>query len=251
MLSIKNLEAKANDKIIINNIDLNIADGDIIAIMGQNGTGKSTLCKILIGDENYEVTNGSILLNNEDLLKMSPNERSIKGISLINQSPIAVEGVTNAELLRAALKERTGKPVNIFAFNKEMESICEMLELPKSFIHREVNLGCSGGERKKTELLHMWMLKPKMIILDEIDSGLDVDALKICAKSLKEYYKEYNPSILIVTHHLDILKTLKPNKVCVMKKGKIIDTGDYKLAEKIEKYGFSNKNELSELENHE
>ena len=251
MLKIKNLVAFAKDKKIIDGISLEINDGEIHTIMGQNGTGKSTICKIIMGDEEYKIASGSIFYNNEDLTKLLPNERANQGVFLLNQTPIAIEGVTNADLLRTVLKIRTGKPVNIFAFNKEMESICQKLDIPKSFIHREINVGASGGERKKTELLHMWMLKPSFIILDEIDSGLDVDALKICANSIKEYYEEYKPSILIITHHTEILNILKPDYVHIMKSGKIIQKGDFNLAKKIEKDGFSNADVLSEMADNE
>jgi Fe-S cluster assembly ATP-binding protein len=251
MLKIKDLVAKVNDKLIINNLDLELPNGKIHAIMGQNGTGKSTICKIIMGDGEYKVEKGSIKYQDQDILTMLPNKRAQLGIFLLNQSPIAIEGVTNAELLRASLKEKYGKPVNIFEFNKEMEEVCAKLELPKSFIHREVNLGSSGGERKKTELLHMWMLKPSLIILDEMDSGLDVDALKICAKSLNAYYELYHPSILIITHHTQVLDLLKPDQVHILKDGHIIESGDYKLAKRIEKYGFSDANQLSEKDNYE
>lgn len=251
MLKIQNLVAYANDKKILDDINLEINDGQIHAIMGPNGTGKSTICKLIMGDEQYKVVSGSIIYNNKDLKNLSINQRAKEGIFLLNQNPIAVEGVTNAELLRAALKEKTGKSVNVFDFNKELESICNKLDLPKSFIHREVNVSMSGGERKKNELLHMWVLKPSFIILDEMDSGLDIDALRVCSNSLKEYYDLYKPSILIVTHHIQVLDFLKPDYVHVLKNGKIIKTGDYELAKNIEKTGFNDTNELSENENNE
>ena len=241
MLLIKNLSAYINDKKILDEIDLKIEDGKIHALMGPNGTGKSTICKILLGSKEYKL-DGSILYNGEDITKLEPNEIANKGLFLLNQNPIHVEGVTNAEMLRVALKEKYDKPVDIFSFNKELENICDMLDLPRSFIHREINVGMSGGERKKNELMHMWMLKPDFIILDEIDSGLDVDALKLCSESLKKYYDEYKPSILIITHHSSILKYLKPDFVHVLKKGKIVKNGDYKLALDIEKNGFNEKN---------
>lgn len=251
MLKIQNLVVYASDKKILDNINLEINDGQIHAIMGPNGTGKSTICKVIMGDEQYKVVSGSIIYNKKNLSELSINQRAKEGIFLLNQNPIAVEGVTNAELLRVALKEKTGKNVNVFDFNKELENICNKLDLPKSFIHREVNVSMSGGERKKNELLHMWVLKPSFIILDEMDSGLDIDALRICSNSLKEYYDLYKPSILIVTHHVQVLEFLKPDYVHIIKNGKIIKTGDYKLAKNIEKTGFNDANELSENENNE
>ena len=248
MLEIKDLVVNAGDKKILDGLNLKISDGKIHAIMGPNGTGKSTICKVLFNDFEYDIKNGQIIYNNEVISKLSPDEIGRKGLFLLNQNPIEIDGVTNAELLRNALNEKNGKPVNIFEFNKELESICDKLKLPKSFIHREINLGMSGGERKKNELLHMWILKPQFIILDEIDSGLDVDALKVCANSIKEYYELYKPSILIVTHRLDLLNYLKPEFIHIIKDGKITETGSFELAKKITKEGFSNTNELSENE---
>lgn len=251
MLEIKNLTAYANDKKIIADLNLQINDGEIHTIMGPNGVGKSTICKILMGDKEYLINKGSITYNNKNILKMAPNEIANNGIFLLSQSPIAIEGVTNAEMLRSALGIKTGKPVNIFAFNKKMETICEKLDLPKSFIHREINVGMSGGERKKNELLHLWMLEPSFIILDEIDSGLDVDALKVVSSSLNEYYEQYKPSILIITHHTEILNYLKPNYVHILKSGSIVKTGSSTLADYIEKNGFNGAFEVDEKGNNE
>ena len=238
MLSIKNLCVFAKDKEIISDLSLNIKNGEIHAIMGQNGTGKSTLCKVLLNNPDYIIKKGTIKINNKDITKANTTDIAREGIFLLNQSPIAIEGVTNAEMLRMALSEIQDKQVNIFEFNKRMESICEKLEIPNSFIHREINVGMSGGERKKNELLHMWMLEPKFIILDEIDSGLDVDAIKIVANSLLEYYKLYQPSILIITHHNKILELIKPDYVHVMQNGRIVKSGDYSLAKEVEEKGF-------------
>ncbi len=246
MLNIKNLTAYVGDKKILDNINLNINDGEIHAIMGPNGTGKSTICKVLMGDLEYKIVSGTITYNGNVINDYDSSKRSLDGIFLLNQMPISVEGVTNAEMLRVALKAKTGKQINIFEFNKELETICEKLHLPKSFIHREINVGMSGGERKKNELLHMWVLKPSLLILDELDSGLDVDALKICSESIKEYYEKYKPSILIITHHTEVLEYIKPDFVHVLKNGSIVKTGNYDLAKNIEKYGFNNANELSE-----
>ena len=238
MLSIKNLCVFAKDKEIISDLSLNIKNGEIHAIMGQNGTGKSTLCKVLLNNPDYTIKKGTIKINNKNITKANTTDIAREGIFLLNQSPIAIEGVTNAEMLRTALSEIQDKQVNIFEFNKKMESICEKLEIPNSFIHREINVGMSGGERKKNELLHMWMLEPKFIILDEIDSGLDVDAIKIVANSLLEYYKLYQPSILIITHHNKILELIKPDYVHVMQNGRIVKSGDYSLAKEVEEKGF-------------
>ena len=242
MLEINNLSVNTLDKNILHDFNLNIKPGEIHALMGPNGIGKSTICKTILGDSNYQITKGYIKYNNEILNDMDVTSRARLGIFLLNQNPITIEGVTNAELLRSVLRERTNKQVNIFEFNKEMENICKKLDIPKSFIHRNINEGASGGERKKTELLHLWMLKPNFIILDELDSGLDVDALKIVSKSINEYYELYKPIILIITHHLDLLKYIKPSHVHVIEDGTIKETGDIKLAQKIIKNGYNKAN---------
>ncbi len=238
MFQIKNLTVKIADKIILNNLNLNLEEGKIHALMGQNGTGKSTLCRVIMHDPDYEIIKGEINYQDKDLTKMATTDIARAGIFMLSQSPVAIEGVTNAEMLRTVLSEKSREPVNIFQFNKKMETICDHLDLPHDFIHRNINLGMSGGERKKNELLHLWMLEPQVILIDEIDSGLDVDALRIVADSLKEYYRKFKPTILIITHHNKLLELIKPDRVYVMKDGQIVATGDYALAEKIENEGF-------------
>lgn len=249
MLKIENLTVVVEDKIILKDFSLTIPDGKIVTLMGPNGVGKSTICKVIMGNPNYKVESGTITYNNEDLLAMDIVTRSKKGIFLLNQNPMEIEGVTNADMLRAALAEKTGTHVNFFAFNKEITKICEELKIPASFIHREVNVGMSGGEKKKNELLHLHVLKPKLILLDELDSGLDVDSLKDLASSLKEYKKD-DISILIITHHTSILEYLHPDEVHVMVDGHIAESGDYTLANQIEINGFR-LDEVSEKSQHE
>ncbi len=206
--------------------------------MGPNGVGKSTICRTILKDPNYIVTEGNIIFDGQDLKNLSTTEISRLGIMMISQSPIAIEGVTNAEMLRLALSERTKEHIDIFKFSKEAKNICEKLSIPQEFLHRDINDGMSGGERKKNELLHVWMLKPKFLILDEIDSGLDVDALKIVANSLKEY-STTNCSFLLITHNPKLLEILKPDYIHILKDKKIIKTGDITLADYIEKSGFT------------
>lgn len=238
MFKIDNITVKTGDKEIIKDFSLELEDGTIHAIMGPNGTGKSTICRTILHDPNYELINGTISYKDKILNDLSTTDIARMGIFLLNQNPIAIEGVTNADLLRSALSEISGERVDIFKFNKEVTEICKKLDLPTSFIHRNINEGASGGERKKNELLHMWMLKPSFIILDEVDSGLDVDALKTVAKSINEYYREYKPTILIITHHTSILNYIKPDYVHVMNKT-IIKTGDINLAREIEENGYN------------
>jgi len=254
MLKCDNLSVNINGKRILHDFNLEIKTGEVHAIMGPNGIGKSTICKTIIGDANYQVTKGKILFDGQDLLKMNITQRARLGIYLVNQSPIEIPGVTNAEMLRMALNEITGMHVQLFEFNQKLEKICEKLNMPKSFIHRGINEGMSGGERKKNELLHLWMLEPKLIILDELDSGLDVDSIKLICKSINEYKKGYQASVLIITHHPEALKLLKTDYVHILANGKIVKSGDLTLAEKIKKDGFKDYYQaktLSELENYE
>lgn len=239
MLEIKNLSVSAEEKQIINNLNLTIKEGEIHALMGPNGVGKSTICKAIMKHPNYQITNGEILWNDKNITTCDTSEISKLGIYYINQNPTAIEGVTNAEMLRLALNRAREEKIDIFAFNKKCNEICAKIDLPKSFLHRAINDGMSGGERKKNELLHLWMLEPQLILLDELDSGLDVDALKVVASSIMEYFKEKKPSILIITHQTKILETIKPDYVHILKNGTIITSGDKSLAKKIENEGFS------------
>lgn len=251
MLEIKNLCISVSDKDILNNINLIINDGEIHVLMGPNGVGKSSITKVLTGDKTY-TTKGSILFDGINILDNSMTDIARKGIYLVNQSPIQIEGVTNAEMLRTALNEINEKNIGIFEFNKELESICERMDLDKSFIHREINVGCSGGERKKIEMMHLWMLKPKFIILDEIDSGLDVDALNIIVKSINEYYDTYKPSILIITHEERMIKNLHIDYVHILKDKKLISSGGEELAKEIINKGFKDFYETNTINgNHE
>lgn len=251
MLSIKNLTVSVKDKIILKDFNLEINDNEIHSLMGLNGSGKSTICKVLMGDPTYTVDEGSIFYKDVDLLKLDTTERARNGIFLVNQNPIEIEGVKNSEMLRLALEAKTGKSVNIFEFSKLMNKVCEKINVDKSFIHRGINENMSGGERKKNELMHLWVLEPDLILLDEIDSGVDVDNLNTICNSLKEYFDTHSCSFLIITHHTNILKKLTPNYVHIIENGKIIKTGDYSLAENIENNGFNRTNKVSENINNE
>ena len=239
MLEIKNITVQADEQTILNNFNLNIEDHEIHALMGPNGVGKSTICKVLLNDPNYHVINGNIIYNSRNINELATDERARLGFFLLNQTPIAIPGVSNSEMLRMALSNKTNKQVDILAFHKELKAITEKLNVPSSFIHRDINYGMSGGERKKNELIHLWMLKPNFIILDEVDSGLDVDSFKTVMKSLKEYYLEYKPSILIITHNTKILHSLKVDYVHVLVNGKIVKTGGQELASEIEENGYA------------
>lgn len=251
MLKINNLTVKVLDKIILENFNLEIKPGEIHVLMGQNGAGKSTISKVLLRDTHYEVAKGTITLNEKDLLKMNTTEVAREGVFLVGQNPVEIKGVSNAEMLRTTLSDQGKKEENILEFHHHLTSLCERLSIPKEFIHRDINYNMSGGEKKKMELLHMWMLEPDFIILDEIDSGLDVDSLKLVANSIKEYYEEYKPSLLIITHQKTLLEIIKPEFVHVLENKKITQNGGFKLAETIFKEGFSRASVIDKSEESE
>ena len=241
MLEINNLSVKVIDKDdnILNKLNLSIGEGEIHAIMGPNGTGKSTLAKTIMGHYQYEVTNGKIIFNNKDITKLSVDERAKLGIFISMQDPTVIDGVSNSEFIRTAVNEVRGEKTSLFEFINNMESNMKELDLDEALTHRYLNKDFSGGEKKKNEILQLKMLKPKFIILDELDSGLDIDSLRVVCKNINSYIKD-NPktSLLIITHYHRILSYIKPDYVHILKDGNIKKTGDYKLVEEIEKNGY-------------
>lgn len=240
MLEIKDLTIKIENKIVLDKFNLNINDGEVHVIMGPNGVGKSSLTKVIMNDPNYEVIKGDIIYNGESILNFSTDERARKGIFLAMQNPLEIDGVTNSDFLRTALSSKDKKNVNLYSFIKKLDEAKEDLKMPDEMVHRAVNKGFSGGEKKKNEILQMKMLNPSFIMLDEIDSGVDVDALKIVGDNLNNYKKENkDSSYLIITHYTHLLKYVKPDVVHVLKNGKIVKTGNYELAKQIEDNGFN------------
>ena len=238
---IENLSCKTlNDKKILDNLNLKIKPGEIHVIMGPNGAGKSTLSKVILNCKDYIKTNGDIKIDNESIINLDTSEIANKGIFVSMQSPLSIEGVTNSEFLRCALQSKTKKNIPIYEFIKNMEKAMDDLHMPSEMMHRSINQDFSGGERKKNEILQMKILEPKLIILDELDSGLDVDSLKITCENINTYLKEHKEaSVLIITHYTKILDYIKPNYVHILNKGTIVKTGDFKLAKLIEEKGFS------------
>ena len=246
MLDIQSIDVETKDgKKILDRFSLTIKKGEIHVIMGPNGTGKSTLSKVLMGSDDYVVLSGDILYEGASLLNTPVDERARKGIFLVNQNPVSIEGVTNSEFLKTALSSIRGENVGLYEFMKLMENSMKDLNMKDDMMHRSINQDFSGGERKKNEILQMKILKPNFVILDELDSGLDVDSLKIVCQNICEFLKE-NPdvSVLIITHYTRILKYLHPDFVHVMKNGKILETSDLSLAEKIEKFGYDGINSM-------
>jgi len=241
MLKIENLDVSINNKKILNNFNLIINDGEVHTIMGPNGVGKSTLSRVIMGDSNYKVLDGSIIFDGDNILPLSVDERAKKGIFLAMQYPMEIEGVSNQDFLRTAMSSVNNKRIGLYDFIVKCEKGSDDLEMNKDLIHRSLNVGFSGGEKKKNEVLQIKLLKPKFIILDELDSGLDVDSLRIVGENIRLYKRE-NPdtSILIITHHPKILEHLKPDFVHIINNGTITKSGNYELAMDIEKNGYNN-----------
>lgn len=239
MLKIKDLTVSINEKIILKDFNLDIHDSEVYAIMGPNGTGKSTLSRVIMGDKNYHVKSGDILFNGESILKLTTDERSRLGIFLAMQYPMEIDGISNQDFLKTAMSSKLNKPVGLYDFIVKCENECKNLKMDKSLIHRSLNIGFSGGEKKKNEVLQIKLLEPKLIILDELDSGLDVDSLKIVAKNINEYKHEHeDTSIIIITHHQKLLDYIHPDHVVIMGSGRILKTGDYSLSNEIEENGY-------------
>ena len=238
-LDIINLSVMVDNKLVLKDFNLSLDNGKIYVLMGPNGTGKSTLSRVIMGDSNYKVVSGDILFNGNSILDKSVDERSRMGIFLAMQYPMEIEGVSNQDFLRTAMSSKEGKQVGLYDFIMKCEKASEELKMDKNLIHRPLNVGFSGGEKKKNEVLQMKLLKPSLIILDELDSGLDVDSLKIVSSNIKDYIKENkDATLLIITHHQKVLDYIKPDYVRVLYDGKIVDSGDYKLSLEIEEKGY-------------
>lgn len=245
ILKIKDLKVSIDSKIILDGFDLEIKSGEIHTIMGPNGTGKSTLSKVIMGSPDYKVMSGEILFDGVNILELSVDERARLGLFLGMQSPIEIEGVSNADFLRTVVSTRDKDKFKLFEFIKDLDSNIEALHMSPDMIHRGINEGFSGGERKKNEILQMYMLKPSMVMLDEIDSGLDVDSLKIVGENVMKYYKEANCGVLLITHYQRLLDYIKPDFVHIMIDGHIVQSGDASLVDYIEKNGYAEINKKS------
>ena len=240
MLNIKKLNVVVGDKKILNDFNIDINDGEIHAIMGPNGTGKSTLSKVILGNKDYEVKSGSIKLNGKSIVGLSTDEIARLGVFVSFQNPVSIEGVQNSEFLKTAINSRRENAIGLFEFVKIIKEKAQKLDFPEELIHRSINVGASGGERKKNEVLQLELLEPNLIILDELDSGLDIDSLKKVCEGINNCLAEHpKTSVLIITHYPRILEYIKPQFVHMMVCGKIVKTGGYDLAFEIEKNGYS------------
>ena len=237
ILEIKNLHARIEDKEILKGVNLTMKTGEVHAIMGPNGTGKSTLSSIIIGNRRYEVTEGEILFNGKNIMDLEVDERARLGLFLAYQNPIEVPGVTNSDFIRAAIKAQTGTNPSLFKFIKEYDKSIKELEMREDLAHRYLNEGFSGGEKKRNEILQMKMLKPKFAILDEIDSGLDVDALRIVGENVYSMVSD-SFGCLLITHYQRLLDYIKPDFLHVMINGRIVKTGGKELITKIDNEGY-------------
>ncbi len=237
MLKIKDLKIKIEDKEILKGVDLEVKDGEVVALMGPNGSGKSSLANALIGNPKYEVVSGEMTFDGADITEMKPEERAQLGIIMSFQYPVAIPGVTVREMLLASLRGR-GLTVSALDIKNQVEKEGEKLRIDPLLLKRSINEGFSGGEKKKLEILQMRILKPKLLILDEVDSGLDIDALALIAKNVNELVKETGMSVLVITHYQRLLKYLVPDRVVVLKSGEVVDRGGEEIVDKLEKEGY-------------
>lgn len=247
-LVIKNLHVEVGEKEILKGIDLEMKTGEVHAIMGPNGNGKSTLLSAIMGHPKYKVTQGSIELDGQDVLSMSVDERSRAGLFLGMQYPQEIPGVTNSDFLKAAMNARLEKPISLFKFIRTLDKNIEELDMDENLAHRYLNEGFSGGEKKRNEILQMKLLKPKFALLDEIDSGLDVDALRVVSDAINSM-RSNEFACVMVSHYERLFELVKPTHVHVLVKGQIVMSGGYELVEKIDREGYEWIKELGiELE---
>lgn len=241
MLSVTNLDVAVNGDMILNELNLQVQAGEVHAIMGPNGSGKSTLANVLAGHPGYEVTAGSVIYEGQDLLQMDPEERARQGVFLAFQYPVEIPGVSNVYMLKAAVnqirKHRGENELDAVKFLKLVREKMKLVEMKEEFLHRSVNEGFSGGEKKRNEIFQMAMLEPKLAILDETDSGLDIDALKVVAQGVNEL-RDASRSIVMVTHYQRLLDYIVPDYVHVLAGGRVLKSGGKELALELEEHGY-------------
>lgn len=238
ILNISHLNARVEEKEILHNINLQINKGETHVLMGPNGAGKSTLGYVLMGNPRYEVTDGTISFKGKDITQETADKRAQAGMFLSFQEPLEVPGLTLASFIRNAIGQKKGSYIKLWDFKKELEKNLKFLDMDASYAERSLNVGFSGGEKKKAEILQLMMLKPNLAILDETDSGLDVDAVRLVSKGVEEYQKDRDGALLIITHSTRILESLHVDYTHVMVNGHIVATGDSSMVDRINKKGY-------------
>lgn len=239
LLDVQNLCVGLEDgKEILKNLNIKIDSGETHVLMGPNGAGKSSLGNSLMGNPVYRINSGKILFKDKDITQESPDKRAKDGMFMSFQSPLEVPGISLEAFIRSSIQQKTGERVKLFHFQKELNAKMELLDMNPDYAKRDLNVGFSGGERKKSEILQLLMLKPDFAILDETDSGLDIDAVRVVSKGIEEYKKSVGGSLLIITHNARILESLNVDKTHILVGGTIVHTGDGSLIEEINKEGF-------------
>jgi Fe-S cluster assembly ATP-binding protein len=237
-LEIKNLHVRTDDREILRGVDLNISRGEVHALMGPNGSGKSTLANTLLGHPSYEITEGTITFKGEDITESEPHERAKAGLFLAFQYPVSIPGVSVANFLRMAINAKREEPIKVKEFRTQLQAAIDLLEVDRTFTSRHLNDGFSGGEKKRAEILQMAMLAPDIAILDETDSGLDIDALRTVAEGVQRLHEEQGLGALIITHYQRILHYIKPEFVHILMDGRIVLEGGVELVERLEREGY-------------
>ncbi|HLW94859.1 MAG TPA: Fe-S cluster assembly ATPase SufC [Solirubrobacteraceae bacterium] len=237
-LEIRNLHVRTEDREILRGVDLTVRRGELHALMGPNGSGKSTLANTIMGHPSYEVTEGEILFEGDNILELEPHERAKLGLFLAFQYPVAIPGVSVANFLRMAINARREEPIKMKEFAEQLTRAVDLLDVDRSFTSRHLNEGFSGGEKKRAEVLQMAMLAPEIAVLDETDSGLDIDALRTVAEGVRKLHEDQGLGVLIITHYQRILDYVKPAFVHVMMDGRIVLDGGPELVERLEREGY-------------
>ncbi|MBR6316718.1 MAG: Fe-S cluster assembly ATPase SufC [Lachnospiraceae bacterium] len=238
LITIDNVSAGIEEEDILHGVSLSIGEGETHVLMGPNGAGKSTLGNVLMGNPVYKLSGGKIFFDGEEITEESADKRARRGMFLSFQNPLEVPGLSLDEFIRNAIRQKTGKPIKIFQFKKQLAEAMALLNMDESYAQRDLNVGFSGGEKKKAEILQLLMLQPRFAILDETDSGLDVDAVRTVSQGIREYQKKEDGALLIITHSTKILESLKVDKTHIIVKGQIVKSGGPELVDEINEKGF-------------